>query len=153
MPCAMQGLLEASAAAHEVAHPFFVRGGERDEDQIAVPVVAREFAGVVAIVFALVPGALRGQRRGANVTVVAPARQGPLEHIPAPAGFIDAPERDAVLRQAPEVLLEPREVVRHGVDLAGLVVVGAHDGAHDGVLVHIKAEKEIRRDGGTREGR
>jgi hypothetical protein len=138
---------------HDVAPPFFVGWGERDEDQIAVPVVAREFAGVVAIVFALVPGALRGQRRRADVTVVAPARQSPLEHIPAPAGFIHAPERGAVKREAPAVLLESREVVRHGVDLAGLVVVGAHDRTHDGVLVHIKAEKEIRRGGGTREGR
>jgi len=144
----MQLALHGRPAAHQVARALFRFGRDGDHHELAVAVVAGQLFGVVAVVFALVPGPPGRERGGADVAVVAPALDRALQDVARATRLVHAAQLGAVAREPVEVALQAAEIVRQRIDLPRRHrVIGLHGTDHR-LLVHVEAE--IENSGGRR---
>ena len=99
----------------------------------------RQLLRVIAIVLPLVAGLLRNERRRDDVTVVAPLRERPLQHVTRATRFVA--RADLARRgEARKIPAQDLAIVGHFIDPAWDRRCGRQHGNRDGLLVHIEAD-------------
>jgi hypothetical protein len=131
--------LECLSATDDVADPLLGFAEDADRGEFAATVEPGQLGGVVLVVLALDARPFGDERRGDDVTGIAPLVHRAVDHIAGATGLVAGVEF-TLLCGPIEPALEFDEIVREPVEAGRRLRVSWEDGDGDGLLVYIHPE-------------